>query len=38
MFLFFISIAGSGAVIARSSQPLVGLMMNMRRYIAVLIL
>jgi hypothetical protein len=30
MFLFFISIAGSGAVIARSSQPLVGLMMNMR--------
>ena len=30
---FLIFIAGSGAVIARSSQPLVGLMMNMRRYI-----
>lgn len=35
---FFISIAGSGAVIARSSQPLVGLMMNMRRYIEISIL
>lgn len=38
MLLFFISIAGSGAVIARSSQPLVGLMMNMRRYIEISIL